>query len=70
MHVGAIAGNGIKAEESGFLKNAGVPDQEVQVILANKSKPIKCRECRFMRCTRARFFNFSTGIHTKAREKR
>lgn len=24
-------GNGIKAEEQGFLKNAGVPDQEVQV---------------------------------------
>lgn len=25
-------GNGIKAEEQGFLKNAGVPDQEAQVI--------------------------------------
>lgn len=25
-------GNGIKAEEQGFLKNAGVPDQETQVI--------------------------------------
>lgn len=24
-------GNGIKAEEQGFLKNAGVPDQEAQV---------------------------------------
>lgn len=24
-------GNGIKAEEQGFLKNAGVPDQETQV---------------------------------------
>lgn len=27
-----FVGNGIQAEESGFLKNAGVPDQEVQVI--------------------------------------
>lgn len=26
-------GNGIKAEEQGFLKNAGVPDQEAQVSL-------------------------------------
>lgn len=28
-------GNGIKAEEQGFLKNAGVPDQEAQVIAMN-----------------------------------
>lgn len=26
-------GNGIAAEEQGFLKNAGVPDQEAQVSL-------------------------------------
>lgn len=30
------AGNGIKAEEQGFLKNAGVPDQEAQVIIKSK----------------------------------
>lgn len=28
----SFIGNGIKAEEQGFLKNAGVPDQEAQVI--------------------------------------
>lgn len=34
-----IIGNGIKAEEQGFLKNAGVPDQETQVIHEmNKNK--------------------------------
>lgn len=33
----SFIGNGIKAEEQGFLKNAGVPDQEAQVI-ANNSK--------------------------------
>lgn len=27
-----LLGNGIKAEEQGFLKNPGVPDQEAQVI--------------------------------------
>ncbi|XP_055307860.1 endocuticle structural glycoprotein SgAbd-8-like [Sitodiplosis mosellana] len=30
-------GNGIKAEESGFLKNAGVPDQEAQVAQGSYS---------------------------------
>ncbi|XP_031640899.1 endocuticle structural glycoprotein SgAbd-4-like [Contarinia nasturtii] len=30
-------GNGIKAEEQGFLKNAGVPDQEAQVAQGSYS---------------------------------
>jgi len=30
-------GNGIKAEEQGFLKNAGVPDQETQVAQGSYS---------------------------------
>lgn len=29
-------GNGIAAEEQGFLKNAGVPDQEAQVSFYSK----------------------------------
>lgn len=33
MQLVSISGNGIKAEEQGFLKNAGVPDQEAQVIV-------------------------------------
>lgn len=28
-------GNGIKAEEHGFLKNPGIPDQEAQVSFAH-----------------------------------
>lgn len=30
----SYVGNGIKAEERGFLKNAGIPDQEAQVCFA------------------------------------
>lgn len=37
-------GNGIKVEESGFLKNAGVPDQEIQVI-ANQIHPKEKPNC-------------------------
>ncbi len=37
-------GNGIAADEQGFLKNAGVPDQEAQVgcIFIKTSKHYKC----------------------------
>lgn len=35
-------GNGIEAEEQGFLKNAGVPNEEAQVNEKNTKREGKC----------------------------